>query len=46
MKLLRVDMSSLETSVEDLPREWVLLGGRALSAKILTLCPRISLVRP
>jgi aldehyde:ferredoxin oxidoreductase len=36
MKLLRVNMSSLETTYEDLPEEWKILGGRGLSAQILT----------
>ena len=36
MKLVRVNMSNVEAHVEDLPREWTILGGRALSAKILT----------
>ena len=34
-KIIRVDMTALTTSVEDFPSEWKLLGGRALSAKIL-----------
>ena len=36
MKLLRVNMSKLETSFEELPEEWKILGGRGLSAQILT----------
>ena len=36
MKLLRVNTGNLETSFEDLPKEWEILGGRGLSAKILT----------
>jgi aldehyde:ferredoxin oxidoreductase len=36
MKILRVNSSSLETRFEDLPQEWKILGGRGLSAKILT----------
>ena len=32
-KIFRVDMSSLTTTVEDLPEKWSLLGGRALTAK-------------
>ena len=36
MKILRVDMSRLETRFEDLPKEWAVLGGRGLSARILT----------
>ena len=36
MKLLRINMSSLETTYEDLPEEWKILGGRGLSAQILT----------
>lgn len=35
MKILRIDMSSLTSSFEDLPEEWKILGGRGLSAKIL-----------
>jgi aldehyde:ferredoxin oxidoreductase len=34
-RLIRVDMSNLTTSIEPFPDEWKLLGGRALSAKIL-----------
>jgi aldehyde:ferredoxin oxidoreductase len=34
-RLLRVDMTNLTVKDEPLPREWGLLGGRALSAKIL-----------
>jgi len=36
MQILRVNMSTLTTSFEDLPPEWKVLGGRGLSAKILT----------
>ena len=36
MKILRIDMSALTSSLEDLPEEWIIVGGRALSAKILT----------
>jgi len=35
MKILRMNMSSLTSSMEDLPDEWTIVGGRALSAKIL-----------
>ena len=35
MKILRVNMSNLETTFEDLPEEWKILGGRGLSAEIL-----------
>jgi aldehyde:ferredoxin oxidoreductase len=35
MKILRVNMSKLSTDFEDLPEEWKLIGGRALTAKIL-----------
>ncbi|MDK1021169.1 MAG: aldehyde ferredoxin oxidoreductase N-terminal domain-containing protein [Candidatus Hydrogenedentes bacterium] len=35
MKILRIDMSALTSSLEDLPEEWTIIGGRALSAKIL-----------
>jgi aldehyde:ferredoxin oxidoreductase len=34
-RLIRVDLSNLTTSIEPFPDEWKLLGGRALSAKIL-----------
>ena len=33
--LIRVDMTRGEIRVERFPDEWMLLGGRALSAKIL-----------
>lgn len=36
MQILRIDMSALTSSFEDLPEEWKILGGRGLSAKILT----------
>lgn len=36
MQILRIDMSSLTSSFEDLPEKWKILGGRGLSAKILT----------
>jgi len=35
MKILRVNMTNLETTFEDLPDEWLILGGRGLSAKVL-----------
>jgi len=35
MKILRVDMSSLETRFEDLPEDLTAVGGRGLSARIL-----------
>ncbi|MDP6977716.1 MAG: aldehyde ferredoxin oxidoreductase C-terminal domain-containing protein [Myxococcota bacterium] len=35
-RLLHVDMTTQTTSFEDFPAEWKLLGGRGLSAKILT----------
>ena len=35
MRILRVNMSNLTTEFEDLPAEWKLVGGRALTAKIL-----------
>ncbi len=35
MKLLRVNMSNLEITREDLPEEWRIVGGRGLSAEIL-----------
>jgi len=34
-RLIRVNMTELTTSIEPFPEEWKLLGGRALSAKIL-----------
>jgi aldehyde:ferredoxin oxidoreductase len=34
-RLLRVDMTDQTVSIEPLPAEWKLLGGRSLSAKIL-----------
>ncbi len=34
-KLIRVDMTNLTATVEDYPEDWNLLGGRALSARIL-----------
>ncbi|MDH5673054.1 MAG: hypothetical protein OEZ06_12940 [Myxococcales bacterium] len=34
-KMMRVDMGDQSVTVEDFPTEWRLLGGRALSAKIL-----------
>ena len=36
MKILRVNMSEKTTTFEDLPQEWKIIGGRALTAKILT----------
>ncbi|MEE9435088.1 MAG: aldehyde ferredoxin oxidoreductase N-terminal domain-containing protein [Candidatus Adiutricales bacterium] len=36
MKVLRVNMSSLTTTFEDLPEDMIAMGGRGLSAKILT----------
>jgi len=36
MKILRVNMSDLKARFEDLPSEWQILGGRGLSAQILT----------
>ncbi len=35
MKILRIDMSALTSSLEDLPDDWQILGGRGLTAKIL-----------
>ncbi len=35
MKILRIDMSNLTSTFEDLPEEWTIVGGRGLSAKIL-----------
>jgi len=34
-KIIRVDMTNLSVSIEDYPDDWRLLGGRALSARIL-----------
>jgi aldehyde:ferredoxin oxidoreductase len=34
-KLIRVDMTDQSVSIEEFPREWELLGGRGLSARIL-----------
>ncbi|MDG2306438.1 MAG: aldehyde ferredoxin oxidoreductase C-terminal domain-containing protein [Candidatus Binatia bacterium] len=34
-KILRIDMTNLKVTDEPFPEEWQLLGGRALSAKIL-----------
>ena len=34
-KIIRVDMTALSATVEDYNQDWKLLGGRALSAKIL-----------
>ena len=36
MKILRVNTQKIETCFEDLPEKWKILGGRGLSAKILT----------
>ena len=35
MNILRIDMSALTSTLEELPEEWKILGGRGLSAKIL-----------
>jgi len=35
MQLLRVNMSNLEITREDLPEAWILIGGRGLSAELL-----------
>jgi aldehyde:ferredoxin oxidoreductase len=35
-RMIRVDMTTQTVSFEDFPEEWKLLGGRGLSAKILT----------
>ncbi|MCP4749862.1 MAG: aldehyde ferredoxin oxidoreductase [Proteobacteria bacterium] len=40
MKILRVNMSDLSTNLEDLPEEWKIIGGRALTTKIL--CREVS----
>lgn len=34
-KLIRVNMTDMSVSIDDYPEEWQLIGGRALSAKIL-----------
>lgn len=34
-KLIRVDMTDFSVTIDEYPEEWQLLGGRALSAKIL-----------
>ena len=34
-KIIRVDMTTQTATVEDFPEKWRLLGGRALSARIL-----------
>ncbi len=36
MKILRVNMTELTAKYEDLPEEWKIIGGRGLTAKILT----------
>ncbi len=36
MNILRIDMSALTSTLEELPEEWKILGGRGLSAKILS----------
>ncbi len=36
MKILRVNMSNQTTALEELPEEWKIVGGRALTARILT----------
>ncbi len=36
MNILRVDMSDLSTSLEPLPVEWKLIGGRGLTSRILS----------
>ncbi|MFC1984177.1 iron-containing alcohol dehydrogenase [Chloroflexota bacterium] len=35
MKILRVNMGDMKTAYEDLPEEWMLIGGRGLSARIM-----------
>ena len=35
MKILRVNMATLETGLEDLPEEWKIIGGKGLIAKIM-----------
>ena len=34
-KIIRIDMTDQSVTIADFPEEWKLLGGRALSAKIL-----------
>jgi len=36
MKIFRVNMSNLRTTIEDVPEEWNLLGGRALTSTIVS----------
>ncbi len=36
MKILRIDMGALTSTLEDLPEAWKIVGGRGLTAKILT----------
>jgi len=35
IRILRVNMTTLETSFQDLPKEWMIIGGRGLSDRIL-----------
>ena len=36
MRILRVNMSQLKVTYEELPEGWILIGGRGLSAKIMS----------
>jgi aldehyde:ferredoxin oxidoreductase len=36
MEILRVDMSRLKVTYEELPEEWKLIGGRGLIAEIMS----------
>jgi aldehyde:ferredoxin oxidoreductase len=36
MKILRVNMSYLSLSLEPIPKDWTIIGGRALTVRILT----------
>ena len=38
-RMIRVNMTDQTLTVEDFPEQWKLLGGRALSAKILLDAP-------
>lgn len=48
MNILRIDMSTLSTRSENLPDKWKIIGGRALSAKILNaeVSPKVDPLGP
>ncbi|MBW2091572.1 MAG: aldehyde ferredoxin oxidoreductase, partial [Deltaproteobacteria bacterium] len=48
MKILRVNTSDLQVSFEDLPKEWMIIGGRGLSAEILNkeMSPEVDPLSP